>query len=93
MGKEAQQKGLCLVLFFLMTTARKHSLQEAAKFSGLNKSQFSRFLNKHRGSVLYTLDQLSKKEAKRLCKVLKYFAKNTLPWKIGLNSIMAKALS
>jgi hypothetical protein len=84
MGKEAQQKGLCLVLFFLMTTARKHSLQEAAKFSGLNKSQFSRFLNKHRGSALYTLDQLSKKEAKRLCKVLKYFAKNTLPWKIGL---------
>ena len=65
-------KGVCLwYLLFLMTPARKHTFQEAAKFSGLNRSQFSRLLKNHSGSAVYTLDQLSKKEAKRLSKVTK----------------------
>jgi hypothetical protein len=80
-----RNKRVCVwYLFFLMTTARKHSLQEAAKFSGLNKSQFCRFLKNHLAVAVYNLDQLSKKEAKRLSKALKYLAKNTLPWKIGV---------
>src|SRR6266496_3732620 len=31
-------------LLFLMVVTRKHSLEEAARFSGLHKSQFSKFL-------------------------------------------------
>ena len=34
---------LCLVMFLMIET-RKHSLQEAARFWGMNKSQFSRVL-------------------------------------------------
>lgn len=78
-------KGICVwYLLFLMTPARKHSFREAAKFSGLNRSQFSRFLKNHLGSAVYTLDQLSKKEARRLCQVVKPLAKGALPWYIGL---------
>ncbi len=32
-------------LLFLMVVTRKHSLEEAARFSGLPKSQFSKFLH------------------------------------------------
>jgi hypothetical protein len=71
-------------LLFLMTPARKHSLHEAARFSGVHKSQFSRFLKNHLGVAVYTLDQLSKKEAKRLSRVATPLAKGVLPWKIAL---------
>ena len=71
-------------LLFLMTPARKHSLQEAAKFSGLNKSQFSRFLKGHGAVAVYSLDQLSKKEAKRVSVVVKNLSKGQLPWNIAL---------
>ena len=78
-------QGVCLwYLLFLMTPARKHSFQEAAKFSDLNKSQFSRALQNHLGASVYTLDQLSKKEAKRLSPLIKHLAKGALPWKTGL---------
>ena len=49
---------LCLVIF-LMIEARKHSLQEAARFWGMNKSQFSRFLKKHSSLAVYTLGNSS----------------------------------
>lgn len=71
-------------LLFLMCTARKHSLQEAARFSEKNKSQFSRFLKKHSGAAVDALDQLSKKEAKRLSSSLNYLGRSTLPWKVAL---------
>jgi hypothetical protein len=78
-------QGVCLwYLLFLMTPARKHSFQEVAKFSGLNKSQFSRALQNHLGASVYTLDQLSKREAKRLAPLVKHLAKGALPWKTGL---------
>ena len=71
-------------LLFLMCTARKHSLQEAARFSEKNKSQFSRLLKKHSEAAVYTLDQLSKKEAKRVSNSLNYLGKSALPWKMAL---------
>ena len=74
---------LCLVIF-LMIEARKHSLQEAARFWGMNKSQFSRFLKKHSPLAVYTLDDLSKRQAKQFSKVLKWLAKGSLPWKIAI---------
>ncbi len=74
---------LCFVMFLMIET-RKHSLQEAARFWGMNKSQFSRFLKNHSEIAVYTLDDLSKKKAKQFSNVLKWLAKGSLPWKIAI---------
>ena len=58
-------------LLFLMVATTKHSLEEAARFSGLNKSQFSKLLKTHHQTSIYTLESLSKTQARRLSKVLK----------------------
>ena len=71
-------------LLYLMVSTRKHTLRGAAEFSGINKSQFSRFLKRHADVALYTLEDLSKKEAKRLCGAIGWLAKATVPWKIAL---------
>ena len=44
---------------FLMVATRKHSLEEAARFSGLHKSQFSKMLKAHSKVAVYTLESLS----------------------------------
>ena len=67
-------------LLFLMVVTTKHTLEEAARFSGLHKSQFSRMLKWHGNSASYTLGSLSKQQAKRLSKSLN--ALKGLPWKI-----------
>jgi hypothetical protein len=71
-------------LLFLMVSTGKHSLEEAARFSGLKKTQFSKFLKNHSDLAVYTLDKLSKKQAKKFAKVLKYMANNKVPWKIAI---------
>jgi hypothetical protein len=53
-------------LLFLMVVTTKHTLEEAARFSGLHKSQFSRMLKWHGNIASYTLGSLSKQQAKRL---------------------------
>jgi hypothetical protein len=55
-------------LLFLMVTTTKHSLEKAARFSAMNKSQFSKFLQVHYQTLLYTLENLSKTQARRLSK-------------------------
>jgi hypothetical protein len=69
-------------LLFLMVVTQKHSLEEAARFSGLNKAQFSRLLKTHTNVAVYTLQTLSKKQAKQLAKALQ--ALQGLPWKIAI---------
>ncbi len=69
-------------LVSLMVEARKHSLNFAATLSGLNASQFSKFLRNHLGIAAYTLDDLSKRQARRLAPTLKTAA--GLPWKIAI---------
>ncbi len=69
-------------LLFLMVATTKHSLEEAARFSAMNKSQFSKFLKSHHQTSVYTLQSLSKTQARRLSKVLK--PSQGLPWKIVL---------
>ena len=51
-------------LLFLMVVTTKHSLEEAARFAGLHKSQFSKMLKYHSNVAVYTLESLSKKQAK-----------------------------
>ncbi len=82
-GMRPRLERICVhYLMFLMVTTTKHSLEEAARFSAMNKSQFSKFLKFHHQTSVYTLESLSKTRAKRLSKALK--PSQGLPWKIAL---------
>jgi len=52
-------------LAFLMLSTRKHTLREAAKFSGLHMVHFSRWLKNQADIAVYNLNQLSKRQAKQ----------------------------
>jgi len=67
-------------LLFLMVATTKRSLEEAARFAGLNKSQFCKLLKSHGNIAASTLESLSKRQAKRLSKSLQPL--KGLPWKI-----------
>jgi hypothetical protein len=82
--KSRLQGVIFLYLLFLLVPVRKHCLQEAARFSGKQPSQFSRLLKNHSGLAVYNLNQLSKKQAKQLSKAMKYLDKDRLPWKIAV---------
>jgi hypothetical protein len=69
-------------LLFLMVVSQKHSFTEAARFTGLNKSAFCKLLRDHFKIAAYTLDELSKKQAKQLAKCLHNV--KGLPWKIAI---------
>jgi Transposase DDE domain len=67
-------------LLFLMVVTTKHSLEEAARFSRLHKSLFSRMLHSHSKVAITTLEHLSKTQARQFAKALTRV--NGLPWKI-----------
>ena len=69
-------------LLFLMVATTKHSLKEAARFSGLHPSWFSKLLKSHSKVAITTLDQLSKTQARKSAKALE--RARGLPWKILL---------
>ena len=67
-------------LLFLMVATTKHSLTEAARFSGLHPSLFSKMLQAHTKEAITTLDSLSKTQARQFAKALPRV--HRLPWKI-----------
>ena len=67
-------------LLFLMVVTTKHSLEEAARFSRLHKSLFSRMLQSHSKVAITTLENLSKTQARQFAKALARV--HGLPWKI-----------
>ena len=67
-------------LLFLMVVTTKHSLEEAARFSRLHKSLFSKMLQSHSKVAMTTLESLSKTQARQFAKALARL--NGLPWKI-----------
>src|SRR5215467_173282 len=67
-------------LLFLMVATTKHSLTEAARFSGLHPSLFAKLLHTHAQVAITTLDQLSKTQARQFAKALARV--HGLPWKI-----------
>jgi len=67
-----------------MVSTRKHTLEEVARFSGINKSQFSRFLKNHGDLAVYTLQNLSRNQAKQFSMVLNCLEKGSLPWRIAI---------
>ena len=69
-------------LLFLMVVTTKHSLEEAARFSRLHKSQFSKMLKAHSNVAVSTLESLSKKQAKHVSKVRQKLKE--LPWHIAI---------
>jgi hypothetical protein len=74
---------VCLgYLLALMVETRKHSLEFAAVLSGLNKSQFCRWLQEHHQLAAYTLEALSKRQAKQYAEVIDKL--DGLPWKVAL---------
>jgi len=69
-------------LLFLMVATTKHALKEAARFSGLHPSLFSKLLTSHAKVAITTLDQLSKTQARKSAKALERV--RGLPWNILL---------
>src|SRR5947209_7311889 len=67
-------------LLFLMVATTKHSLKEAARFSGLHPSLFSKLLQSHAQVAITTLDHRSKTQARQCAKALQRV--HGLPWKI-----------
>jgi hypothetical protein len=67
-------------LLFLMVVTTKHSLQEAARFSGLHPSLLSKMLQAHSKVAIMTLESLSKTQARQFAKTLERLS--GLPWKI-----------
>jgi hypothetical protein len=67
-------------LLFLMVATTKHSLTEAARFSGLHPSLFAKLLHAHAQVAITTLEQLSKRQARQFAKALHRV--HGLPWKI-----------
>jgi len=69
-------------LLFLMVATTKHSLKEAARFSGLHPSLFSKLLQSHAKVAITTLEHLSKTQARQFAKALQRV--HGLPWKIAI---------
>src|SRR5215831_4511408 len=67
-------------VLFLMVVTTKHSLTEAARFSGLHPSLFAKLLQSHAQVAITTLESLSKTQARQCAKTLARV--NGLPWKI-----------
>ena len=78
-----RQKTICIwYLIFLMVSTRKHTMQEAARFSGLHKSQFSRWLKNHLDIAACNLNQLSKKQARQFQGYIESLNTRSFPWSI-----------
>jgi hypothetical protein len=74
---------ICLwYVISLMIITRKHSLENASAISGKNSSQFSRLLKDHPDTAIYSLKDLSKRQAKKYSKAMKTMGK--LPWKVAM---------
>ena len=69
-------------LLLLMVVRQQHSLEEAARFSGLHKSQFCKMLQGHSTVAISTLESLSKKQA-RQCSTARHDLKG-LPWNMAI---------
>ena len=80
-----RQKTICFwYLLFLLVSTRKHTVTEAARFSGFNKSQFSRLLINHAGLAVYNLHQLSKRQSRQFSASGALLKDHSVPWKMAL---------
>ncbi len=75
---------ITIYLIFLMASSRTHTLTAAARFSGSSKSRFHYFLNNNADKAVYTLRELSKKQARQFSKINKGLSTGKLPWDIAI---------
>ena len=68
-----------------MASSRTHTLTAAARFSDSSKSRFHYFLNNNADKAVYTLHELSKKQARQFSKVNKGLSTGKLPWNIAIS--------
>ena len=69
-------------LLFLMVVTKQHSLEDAARFSGLHKAQFCKMLQSHAKIAISTLESLSKKQATQFATPLHDL--KGLPWNMAI---------
>ena len=67
-----------------MASSRKHTLAAAARFSNSSKSRFHYFLNNNADKAVYTLSELSKKQARQFSKINNGLSTSKLPWNIAI---------
>ena len=72
-------------LIFIMASSRLHTLTAAAKFSDSSKSRFHYFLKDNPDLAVYTLSELSKKQARQFSKINKGLSNAKLPWNIAIS--------
>lgn len=80
-----QNPAITVYLIFLMASSRKHTLTAAARFSGSSKSRFHYFLKDHSETAIYTLSELSKKQARQFSKINTGLSTGNLPWNIAIS--------
>ncbi|MCP4986497.1 MAG: hypothetical protein GY928_10710, partial [Colwellia sp.] len=76
---------ITIYLIFLMASSRTHTLTAAARFSDSSKSRFHYFLNNNADKAVYTLRELSKKQARQFAKINKGLSTGKLPWNIAIS--------
>jgi len=80
-----QNPAITVYLIFLMASSRKHSLTDAARFSGSSKSRFHYFLKDHPDTAIYALCEWSKKQARQFSKINTGLSTGNLPWNIAIS--------
>jgi hypothetical protein len=76
---------ITIYLIFLMASSRTHTLTAAARFSDSSKSRFHSFLKNNSDKAVYTLRELSKKQARQFSKTNKGLSTGKLPWNIAIS--------
>ncbi len=71
-----------IYIIFLMLPVRKHTLEAAATFAHSTKSRFGKFLKNHKILAIYTLNELSKKQARQFAGIIENLKDQ--PWKIAI---------
>ncbi len=71
-----------LYIIFLMAPVRKHTFEAAAIFADSTKSRFSKFLKNHKYLAIYTLGELSKKQAEQFKGIIEKL--KGLHWKAAI---------
>lgn len=68
-----------------MASSRTHTLTAAARFSNSSKSRFHYFLKDNSDIAVYTLNELSKKQAHQFFEINKGLSNAHLPWNIAIS--------
>ncbi len=67
-----------------MASSRKHTQEATARFANTSKSNVHYFLKNNSKIAKYTLDKLSKKQARQFSKLNKKLGDGSLPWNVAI---------